>query len=214
MCQGLEGEEDVTPWCSSQELTSSSVSGWGATSLATSSLDRWGDIYPPTGFKDLFLSRRTVRVVPTIYFGSPHLQPNAPTLPDSHQELREVDCECQAWLSCDCAGQLRDDDDHAGVRACAVPYNMSVYVTAAMARNVLPQQICELVDLTTLMTRFRPDATSARFNVVWVNRGGNDQTTLILDVNEMRGTQLIDELGQAQLRVWTSFRPEVLGITL
>ena len=34
------------PWCSSQELTSSSVSGWGTTGLATSSLDRWCDIPP------------------------------------------------------------------------------------------------------------------------------------------------------------------------
>ena len=50
--------------------------------------------------------------------------------------------------------------------------------SAAMANNALPpsHQGCELADLTTFVTRFRRDATCAKFAVAQVNLGGKDQT--------------------------------------
>jgi len=117
-------------------------------------------------------------VASTTYSGSHRLQPNAPTLPDSDQELQEALANPKpgsaATVPVDCATMITP------AYARAVQY-VGVCVTA-MASNVLPRQVYEPTHLTTLMTRFRPDATPARFTVVQVNEGWNDQTDLTLEV--------------------------------
>ena len=124
-------------------------------------------------------------VAPTTYFGSPramrrtsHLQPNAITLPDGDQELREAAANAKHGINASVPASCASTITPTCLRAL---YNTAAYVPAATAKNTLGiagylYEFANHADLTTFMNRFRPDAASAAFTVVQINGGGNNQT--------------------------------------
>ncbi len=137
------------------------------------------------------LHRLVQTVAPTTYFGSPsamrrtlHLQPDAATLPDGDQKLREA-TDHKSGLAASVPASCATTITPTCVRAL---YNTAAYVPAATSSNTLGiagylNEYANHADLTTFMQRFRPDASSAAFTVVQVNGGGNDQTNPGVEVS-------------------------------
>ncbi|KAI0306134.1 peptidase S8/S53 domain-containing protein [Multifurca ochricompacta] len=104
-------------------------------------------------------------VAPTTYFGFPRplrrtsrVRPNGPTLPEGDLEFQKALAKVVRLLTTITPSCLR-----------------ALYNTATYFANH--------ADLTTFMSRFRSDATSAAFTVVQVNGGGNDQTNPGVEAN-------------------------------
>jgi tripeptidyl-peptidase-1 len=122
-------------------------------------------------------------VAPTTYFGSPRalrqmskLVFNAPTLPNGDLELQEmsatftpgdpVPSNCSSIITPTCLRML---------------YNTLTYSPQATSTNKLGitgyfEQFASQSDLTDFLTHFRSDAATAKFSVVTVNGGINNQS--------------------------------------
>ncbi|KAH9031560.1 subtilisin-like protein [Lactarius hengduanensis] len=131
-------------------------------------------------------------VAPTTYFGKPramrramHLQPNATTLQDGDQQLREAFANATPGSAATVPASCATTITPTCLRAL---YNTAAYVPAATSSNKLGiagylDEFANHADLTTFMNRFRPDAASAAFTVVPVKGGGNDQTDPGVEAN-------------------------------
>jgi tripeptidyl-peptidase-1 len=124
-------------------------------------------------------------VAPTTYFGSPramrqtsHLNPNAPTLPYGDQELREAVANAKPGSAATVPASCANTTTPACLRAL---YNTETYVPAATSNNKLGiagylEEYASQADLTKFMTLFHPEAATAKFTVVQVNGGSNNQS--------------------------------------
>ena len=124
-------------------------------------------------------------VAPTTYFGSPramrqtsHLNPNAPILPDGDQELREAIANAEHGSAATVPASCANTTTPACLRAL---YKTETYVPTAILDNTLGivgylEEYAIHEDLTKFMTLFQPESVSAKFTVVQVNGGGNNQS--------------------------------------